>query len=262
MINYSPELKTKILAYYEKYYQDCGLKDFQQRAQERLGEEEAESKKIKRLLGILNFDFQNQKHFICGAGTAGLAVVLAKEYNCEVFGIEPDKQEFEIIQQKCQEAGILSENFKKEFGEQMSFQSSQFDFIHCFMVLEHVANVEKCLSEMIRITKPGGIVYIATPNYAFPAERHYKIFFPTFLPKFFGKIYLRLRNKPAKFLDTLNFLTEKKLNRILLRQKGIIWLRVYQAGIQEDMARKKLFQFLLTKFFIYPNQEVIIQKLF
>ncbi len=247
MINYSQELKTKIVDYYENYYKSCGLKDFKERAKSRLIEEQGESEKMKELQKILGVNFDSsQKHFIFGAGTGGLSVVLAKEYGCSVFGIEPDEQEFEIIQQKLKELNLPIDNFKKEFGEKLSFAENQFDVVHCFTVLEHVKNVKQCLEEMVRIARPGGLIYINTPNYSYPAERHYKIIYPTFLPKFFGKIYLALRGKPIKFIDSINFLTEKKINRILLNIPNIIFYRIYRPG----------------KFkFAYPNQEIIIRKL-
>lgn len=243
---YSDNLKNKIIAYYESYYKSCGLKDFKERASERLLEEQAEKEKMENLQQVLGFSFEpSQKHFIFGAGTGGLAISLAKEYGCSVFGIEPDNQEFEIIQQKLKEQNLPIDNFKQEFGEKLSFLGNQFDVVHCFTVLEHVKNVKQCLEEMIRIAKPGGVVYINTPNYSYPAERHYKIMYPTFLPKFLGKIYLFLRGKPTKFIDSINFLKEKKLNKILLAIPNIIFYRVYRPG----------------KFFgPCSNQEIIIQK--
>ncbi len=247
MINYSENLQNKIIAYYQGYYKTCGLKDFKERAMARLNEEQAEKEKMKKLQEILSISFNpDQKHFIFGAGTGGLAVVLDKEYNCSVFGIEPDNQEFEIIQQKLKELNLPQENFKQEFGEKLSFVDNQFDFVHCFTVLEHVGDVKQCLDEMIRIIKPGGLIYINTPNYSYPAERHYKIIYPTFLPKFLGKFYLFLRGKPTKFIDSINFLTEKKLNKILFNIPNIVFWRIYRP----------------SKFrFAYQQQEVIIKKL-
>ncbi|MEK7103915.1 MAG: class I SAM-dependent methyltransferase [Patescibacteria group bacterium] len=247
MESYSENLQNKIIAYYEAYYQSCGLKDFQERARERLLEEGGESERMKKLQITLILPFgSGQKHFIFGAGTGGLAVVLAQEYNGSVFGIEPDHQEFEIIQEKLKEQNLPPENFKQEFGEKLSFSENKFDVVHCFTVLEHVKNVKQCLEEMIRIVKSGGLIYINTPNYSYPTERHYKIVYPTFLPKFFGKIYLALRGRPTKFIDSINFLTEKKLNKILFVMPNIIFYRVYRSG---------------KVFGIYPNQEIIIKKL-
>lgn len=240
-INYTKELQQKILSYYERYYKSCGLNDFKQRAQDRLSEETAESKKMKALQETLKASFQGQKHFIFGAGTAGLAVVLSEEYGVEVFGIEPSKEEFEIIQEKLKWAGIPLGNFKKEYGESLSFESCQFGFVHCFTVLEHVKDVEKCIQEMIRITKPGGLIYINTPNYGSFEERHYKIRFPfplAYTPRFLSYFYLILRGKPFKFLRTINFLTERRLDKILSRQKEIEWSRLKKGRNQEIVVRK------------------------
>ncbi len=262
-MNYSPELQNKIATYYEKYYQSCGLKDFKKRAQERLREEELELARMKSLQEVLNKKFERgQKHFIVGAGTGGLAVVLAREYGCDVYGIEPDKEQFEIIREKCRQAGVNPKNFKQEFGENISFSAEKFDFLHCFTVLEHVQKIEKCIQEMIRVTKPGGVIYINTPNYRFPLERHYKIFFPTFLPKPFGYFYLFLRGKPIKFLKSINFITQSQISKILARQEGIYWLRIYRPLERKKEGLKHLFlNFLKFHLFIYPNQEIVIKKL-
>lgn len=263
MIDYSPNLKQKIIAYYEKYYQECGLDDYKERAIARLTEEARDFKTLMKLKNSFNFDFTGKKHLIVGAGTGGLAVVLKKNYNGEVFGVEPEEEELEIIKGKCQEAGLIFLNFKKEFAEKMSFKDNFFDFIYCITVLEHVQDVEQSIKEMLRVLKPGGFLYINTPNYSFPVEKHYKIFFPTFLPKSLGKVYLFLKGKPVKFIDSINFLTEKSINKILAQMTNIRWLRVYEADCLLGKNGIKGFfgQLLIRNFFVYPNQEIIIQKI-
>ncbi|MCL5011100.1 MAG: class I SAM-dependent methyltransferase [Patescibacteria group bacterium] len=262
MFQYSPELQNKIIAYYEKYYKSCGLNDFEQRAKERLNEEDWEMAKMEYWQKMLNVDFTGQKHLVFGAGTGGLAVVLAEKFGAEVFGIEPDKEEFSIIVAKCRETGVSSSNFKQEFGEQMSFAPNQFDFVHCFTVLEHVQNVEKCLQEMVRVVKPGGHIHIGLPNYAFPAENHYKMAFPTFLPKIFGYFYLWLMRKPLGFLKSINFLSEKKLDKLLFSQKNIVWSRFYESGLKRRSKKHNFFwRLLVERLFVYPDQEIVIKKL-
>lgn len=279
-MNYSPELQRKIVNYYAKYYRDlCGLPDWKMRVEKRLHEEEYEVKRIERLQSLLNKKFTSdpasakasssakasadrstgkQKHFIFGAGTGGLGITLSREYGCDVYGIEPDKEQFDIIQEKCRVTGINPKNFKCEFGEKLSFDNDQFDVVHCFTVIEHVEDVEKCIQETIRIVKPGGFIYINTPNYIYPYEGHYKIIFPTFLPKVFGYLYLMMLGKPWRFLKTINFVTERSLNKILNRQKNIEWMRVYKP--LEKKKQSFLFDFIKHKMFIYPDQEIIIKK--
>jgi len=110
-MNYSPKLQGKIISYYEKCYQNYGLADYKERAKLRLTEESVEEKRTISLQEILGQKFtKEQKHFIFGAGTGGLAVALFKEYNCEVYGIEPDSKALEIIREKCREAKINPDN--------------------------------------------------------------------------------------------------------------------------------------------------------
>lgn len=254
-------LEQKMKAYYTKYYRDeCSLPDWESRVEARLHEEDDERKKMEDLQDILGFDFHGQKHCIIGAGTAGLAVVLHKEFSVDVYGVEPSPEEFDIILERSQNIGIPQEHFHKVGGEKTPFESNTFDLVHCFTVLEHVQDVEKCLDEMIRICKPGGKVYINTPNYKFPYERHYKIPFPTFLPKIFGKLYLLMLGKSPKFLDTINYIDEKYINKILIEKTGFVWFRLYRPKKRNVGFIGKMFDFLQFGRFIYSNQEIILLK--
>src|SRR3989338_2271690 len=256
----SESLKQKMVAYYTKYYRDdCSLPDWKERVENRLHEETVDKERMDQLQQVLGLSFNHQKHCIIGAGTAGVAVVLRK-YNCDVYGVEPSEEEFAIIQERCIEEGIDPNNFKKEFGERVSFSDNTFDFVHCFTVLEHVQDIEKCITEMIRIVKPGGRVYINTPNYSFPYEPHYKIFFPTFLPRWAGALYLRFLRKSPNFLKTINFITEQQIDSILNKQTGIFWTHLYHP---QEISRGRLawlFNYFKFKKGVVPNQDIIIYK--
>jgi ubiquinone/menaquinone biosynthesis C-methylase UbiE len=53
-------------------------------------------------------------------------------------------------------------------------------------VLDHVADVDKCLAEVRRVLKPGGKAYISVPNAFFPFEGHpIKVFGRFFHPRLF-----------------------------------------------------------------------------
>jgi len=223
---FSEELQNKIIKYYQNYYKSCGLRDFKLRAENKLREEAVEEKRLLRLEEFLLLKkLQAKECFIMGAGTGGLAVVLKEKYNINVSGCEPDIVALDILKEKLKQKGIDDVGFTADFGEHLtSFKSSFFDLVYCYTVLEHVQNVEKCLAEMIRITKPGASVYVNTPNYGFPEERHYKIrwpFPPAYLPRAFSYLYLILRGKPPKFFKSLNLLTKRRLSKILSRHKNI-----------------------------------------
>ncbi len=48
-------------------------------------------------------------------------------------------------------------------GEKLPFKSNVFDAVFSFAVLEHVKNPFECASEIVRVLKPGGILYAIVP---------------------------------------------------------------------------------------------------
>ena len=250
-----------MLAYYQEYYrEDCSLPDWDARAHARLEEETIEKKRMEILCRDFGFEMKGKKHLIVGAGTGGLAICLKNNYSAEVFGVEPNFEVYEIITLRCKENGIPTENFLKAYGEELPFSAGTFDFVHCFTVLEHVADVEKCIDEMIRVLKIDGRIIINTPNYAYPYEKHYKIYFPTFLPKVFGGLYLRFLGKKSNFYSTIQRVTERSINKILVRKENITWYRIYSSPKQDTGRARWLVNWLFFKVFVYPQQNIIILK--
>lgn len=255
------QLREKIIAYYTTYYRDeCSLPDWEARAHARLAEEETEKVRMHTLVQDFGFDMRGKKHLLVGAGTGGLAVTLKNEYGAYPYGVEPETREHEIILLKCQEHDIDPTQFKLAYGEALPFENETFDFVHCFTVLEHVRDVEKCIDEMIRVVRPTGRIIINTPNYAYPYEKHYKIYFPTFLPKFLGYVYLFLLGKNRKFYASINTFTERDLNKIFVKKQGIRWYRIYDAKKREKGKVGFLVNYLFFKRFVYPQQNIVILK--
>jgi ubiquinone/menaquinone biosynthesis C-methylase UbiE len=251
-----------MINYYTNYYRDdCSLLDWEKRVAVRLEEETREVSRLRELEFILGIKFVNSNQLVVGAGTGGLITVLKQSFFCEVYGVEPCAEEYEIVLDRCREVGISTDNIKKEGAEQMSFTNNQFDFIHCFTVLEHVQNIEKSIDEMIRVLKPGGMILISTPNYSFPYERHYKIPFPTFLPKIFGKIFLKLLGKSTKFLDTINYIKRDVINKILVKKESIVWFNMYKPSKKKIGKLAVMWNYLIYKRFVYPNHDIFIKKI-
>ncbi|MBT3817691.1 MAG: class I SAM-dependent methyltransferase [Candidatus Magasanikbacteria bacterium] len=261
--NFSEILKQKIKEYYVKYYRDdCSISRFDQLAETRVTEEVLETKRLKYLRDHMDIDLNNKSVCIVGAGTGGLAVVLYKQYHAVVYGVEPYEPGLNIIKQKCEEMGMNPDNFLSNSAEVLPFEDDQFDVVYCYTVLEHVQNIEKAIDEMIRVSKFGGVIYINTPNYSLPYERHYKILFPTFLPKWVGYLYLILLGKSPVFLQTINYVTEKSINKILAGKKGISWLRLY-TPIKQNVKGKtaKVLLFFQRYFSFYSHQDILIRKI-
>ncbi len=98
-----------------------------------------------------------------GAGT-GDFLSYAKSKKWKVVGIEPSLKAKEIAQKK----GVSFVENTEEFSD------NSFDVITMWHVLEHVEDLDKQLSELKRISKPGGIVIIAVPNFKSYDATYYK----------------------------------------------------------------------------------------
>jgi hypothetical protein len=70
---------------------------------------------------------------------------------------------------------------------------------------------------MVRVTRPGGVIYVHTPNAWSWWEGHYKVFWAPFLPGPLARAYLTLRGRPTAYLATLRRLTVARLRRAFAR---------------------------------------------
>jgi ubiquinone/menaquinone biosynthesis C-methylase UbiE len=262
---YSNEIVSEMRSYYAQMYNTVGLKNVEEMVSWRFKEEESEAARISKLEYLLNFSFAKpQKHLIVGTGTGGLAVELYKR-GCWVYGIEPNEQANRIVQLKAKAVGMPVDNFTTDKAESMPFKDNTFDFVHCVSVIEHVNDVEKSLNEMMRVLNVNGYIYLSTPNYLFPYERHYKIAFPLFSPKAFGYLYLFFKGKPWGHYGGLKFVTERNVSKILYKTKySIVWQRFYEQysylKCRTPFIRQLIWRFLTVCLNIAMNQEILIRK--
>lgn len=205
-------LDEKLREYYRAYYHvDLGLPDWEKRVGNRLVENESfAAPMVTRLESYFNLDFRGKRVLVVGAGT-GAELFFLHARGSEAYGVEPHPQAVEILLEKARRAGMPADRIHAGFAEALPYPDGFFDFIYCYTVLEHVQDVNKSISEMLRVCRERGRVFIETPNYRMPYEPHYKIFMPTFLPKPLLKLYLRARGRPSAFLDSLNFIHYRRL---------------------------------------------------
>jgi ubiquinone/menaquinone biosynthesis C-methylase UbiE len=102
----------------------------------------------------------------CGEG-----VWLAKfaEFTDEqnIYGTDIDPESAEMAKKVVEGANILV-----SAGESLPFEDNKFDIVFSNEVVEHVDDDKLAVSEMIRVTKPGGKIVIFTPNRGWPFEQH------------------------------------------------------------------------------------------
>jgi len=208
-------INSLISDYYETYYRvELGLKDWKNHVKLRLNEEENYCNSfIDWVEEWINYDFSNKKVLVIGCGTGGEIINFHKR-KADVYGIEPNPIGIKISLIKAKLNNISEKKIIEANSESLPFSDEKFDFIYCFTVLEHVRDVKKSLYEMVRVTKPGGKIFIETPDYRQLYEGHYKLPLPMFLPKWFNKILLIILGRPTSFIESIQKVNSKKLLNI------------------------------------------------
>jgi len=242
-----------------------------------------EEKLFDNLIDKLNRIFPGLKSYRIleiGSGTGGLSVALARS-GAKVFGIEPSPFGVMASLERAKRYPDSSACFFMGMAESLPFKSGFFDLVISSAVLEHVGDIEETIREMFRVLKPDGKVYHEIPNYLFPMEPHYKIFWLPLMPKRLGKIYVKLRGLNPQFLNHLNYTTPSKIHRYFssfgfLNLKNVYleeffdkfenpdrfhrsYLKTWGRWIKR-VGLQKWVQFLINKMNLYPAIYLIGEK--
>src|SRR5665647_3244488 len=116
-------------------------------------------KLIKNLCSSINKDKEMISVMDLGSGTGNLTLKFLKECCC-VTATDVSARMLQRIYQSCPiefkdqlKTAILS-------SETLPFADNTFDIVATYSVLHHVPDYIRSVKEMIRVTKPGGYIYI------------------------------------------------------------------------------------------------------
>jgi SAM-dependent methyltransferase len=109
--------------------------------------------RVRRLLGPFT---GNEAALDAGCGTGALAFALAP-FVAEVVGVETNADYLEA----GREAAPGNVRFAEGDVMSLPFDYAAFDIACCHRVLHHVRRPELAVSELARVTRPGGKVFIA-----------------------------------------------------------------------------------------------------
>ncbi len=172
-----------------------------------------------------------------GCGKGGVLISCALR-GAKVVGFDISEQEIRIAVSRINSAGILNAEVFKGDAERIPFPRNSFDLISITSVLEHVAKVDRVLEEVVRVMRPGGICCITGPNPLFPREGHYKVFYPSYLPKRLGGTYLKIRGYNPEFFINEVVYPYPSISKITrsLRNKGLKVRNITRESIMAKFA--------------------------
>ena len=99
----------------------------------------------------------------CGPGsiTCDFASLVPKGH---VIGMETNDDVVKKAQELAESRALTNIEFKVGDAHALDFPDASFDIVHAHQVLQHVRDPVQCLREMIRVTKPGGVVAARTAD--------------------------------------------------------------------------------------------------
>ena len=204
------ELTERLRRYYTRYYRDTlGIPGWDALVAQREAEARRERPQLARVRALVGDALARGPILNVGCGTGGFNIA-AVEAGASVIGVDADADAVAIC-------ALRGGGYVRAEGEALPFRDGAFTLVHCFSVIEHVRSVEDTVAEMVRVTRPGGVVYVHTPSAWSLYEGHYKVFWLPFLPRPLARVYLRARGRPTAYLGTLRRLTAGRLARAFRR---------------------------------------------
>lgn len=163
----------------------------------------------------------NPKHILdIATGTGDLAIMMSSLQPNKIIGLDISQGMLDVGKQKIDKAN-LSDKIEMIVGdsENMPFENDTFDAITVSFGVRNFENLNKGLTEILRVLKPGGkFVVLETSNPTkFPFKQGYKLYTNLILP-LIGKIFSKDKIAYSYLSETANsFPFGQDFNNILLK---------------------------------------------
>lgn len=100
-------------------------------------------------------------------------------------------------------------------GEELPFRADAFSAVASWYVFEHIPEPGSCIREMVRITRPGGIIAIRAQDARNGWEGHCKIPWIPFLPNRLARIWIEEFGADPALRDGVIEITQPQVEAIL-----------------------------------------------
>jgi ubiquinone/menaquinone biosynthesis C-methylase UbiE len=150
-----------------------------------------------------------------GCGTAALSAALA-ERGAEVVASDVSLRWLALAQKRLGESSV---ELVACAAEVLPFADASFDLVAASDVIEHVDDPSQFVAEAARVLRPGGLLFLATPNrFSLGLEPHVRLWGVGYLPQGLAERYVRAARKTS--YSHVHLLSARALER-LLRSHGL-----------------------------------------
>jgi len=100
----------------------------------------------------------------CGAGHWGQRIGTLLEPGATITGVDHEEGFLEAARERATRFERHTFDYRRGDALRLPFEDGSFDLVTCQTVLIHVADAKAALTEMVRVTRRGGLVVTAEPN--------------------------------------------------------------------------------------------------
>jgi ubiquinone/menaquinone biosynthesis C-methylase UbiE len=176
---------------------------------------------------FVDFDSLNGKDVLDVGIGSGIATQMLAESGAKVTGVDLTEWAVETTRRRLDAFGLQAD-VRQADAEQLPFEDASFDLVFSWGVIHHSSDMDRALSELVRVTRPGGQLVLMVyhrRSLFFVVYRGFQRFLP--LARRFGLHFEGARAGETQGLIARHFTVEELRRKLVAAGLRDVWIRPY-----------------------------------